>query len=63
MSGNTIDKIAVRINAGKTTPAVTAPMANDYANVIVPKKYRKKKPSRDFSPSGSATKRACDFSF
>ncbi|KAF2561898.1 hypothetical protein F2Q70_00018558 [Brassica cretica] len=38
MSGNTKDKIAVRNNAGKTTPAATAPMANDYANAIVPKK-------------------------
>ncbi|KAF2599873.1 hypothetical protein F2Q68_00012069 [Brassica cretica] len=61
MSGNTEDKIAVRNNAGKTTPAATASMANDYANAIVPKKNRKK-PSRDFSPTGSATKRACVFS-
>ncbi|KAL0761412.1 hypothetical protein Bca101_077562 [Brassica carinata] len=38
MSGNTKDKIAVRKTAGKTTPAATAPMANDYANAIVPKK-------------------------
>ncbi|KAF2607068.1 hypothetical protein F2Q68_00045167 [Brassica cretica] len=60
MSRNTKDKIAVRNNAGKTTPAATAPMANAYANAIVPKKS--KKPSRDFSPTGSATKRACDFS-
>ncbi|KAL0655178.1 hypothetical protein Bca4012_075762 [Brassica carinata] len=36
MSGNTKDKIAVRNNAGKTTPAATAPMANDYANAIGP---------------------------
>ncbi|KAF2617059.1 hypothetical protein F2Q68_00038770 [Brassica cretica] len=28
MSGNTKEKIAVRNNAGKTTPAATAPMAN-----------------------------------
>ncbi|KAF2610514.1 hypothetical protein F2Q70_00012582 [Brassica cretica] len=62
MSGNTKDKIAVRNNAGKTTPAATAPMANDNANAIVPKPNIKKKPSRDFSPTGSATKRACDFS-
>ncbi|KAF3527580.1 hypothetical protein DY000_02039175 [Brassica cretica] len=32
VSGNTKDKIAVRNNAGKTTPAATAPMANAYAN-------------------------------
>ncbi|KAF3501195.1 hypothetical protein F2Q69_00043061 [Brassica cretica] len=61
MSGNTKDKIAARNTAGKTTPAATAHMANDYANAIVPKK-NKKKPSRDFSPTGSATRRACDFS-
>ncbi|KAF2555217.1 hypothetical protein F2Q68_00014359 [Brassica cretica] len=41
MSGNTKDKIAVCNNAGKTTPAATAPMANAYANAIVPKKNRK----------------------
>ena len=35
MSGNTKDKIAVRNNAGKTTPAPTAPMANAYANATV----------------------------
>ncbi|KAF2553812.1 hypothetical protein F2Q68_00034214 [Brassica cretica] len=35
MSGNTKDKIAVCSNAGKTTPAATAPMANTYANAIV----------------------------
>ncbi|KAF2578819.1 hypothetical protein F2Q68_00004286 [Brassica cretica] len=34
MSGNTKDKIAVRNNAGKTTPAAIAHMANDYANAI-----------------------------
>ena len=62
MSGNTKDKIAVRNNAGKTTPAATAHMANDYANAIVPKKKIEKKPSLDFSPTGSATRRACDFS-
>ncbi|KAL0646223.1 hypothetical protein Bca4012_044514 [Brassica carinata] len=43
MSGNTKDKIAVRKNAGKTTPAATAHMANDYANTIVPKKKNLKK--------------------
>ncbi|KAF2591042.1 hypothetical protein F2Q70_00039261 [Brassica cretica] len=35
MSGNTKDKILVRNNAGKTTPAATAPMANAYANAVV----------------------------
>ena len=35
MSGNTKDKIAVCNNAGKTTPAATAPMANAYANATV----------------------------
>ncbi|KAF2539042.1 hypothetical protein F2Q68_00021245 [Brassica cretica] len=38
MSGNTKEKITVCNNAGKTTPAATAPMANAYANAIVPKK-------------------------
>ncbi|KAF3532734.1 hypothetical protein DY000_02039787 [Brassica cretica] len=32
MYGNTKDKIAVRNNAGKTTPAAIAPMAYAYAN-------------------------------
>uniref|UniRef100_A0A0D3CF11 DUF4283 domain-containing protein n=1 Tax=Brassica oleracea var. oleracea TaxID=109376 RepID=A0A0D3CF11_BRAOL len=49
-SGNKKYKIAVRNNADKTTPAATAPMANAYANTIVPKKKKSKKPSRDFSP-------------
>ncbi|KAL0678268.1 hypothetical protein Bca4012_006249 [Brassica carinata] len=35
ISGNTKDEIAVRNNAGKTTPAATAPMANAYANATV----------------------------
>ncbi|KAF3560579.1 hypothetical protein DY000_02015114 [Brassica cretica] len=35
MYGNTKDKIAFRKNAGKTTPAATAPMANAYANATV----------------------------
>ncbi|KAF3591164.1 hypothetical protein DY000_02021208 [Brassica cretica] len=35
MSGNTKEKIAVRNNAGKKTPAATAPMANAYANATV----------------------------
>ncbi|KAF3531444.1 hypothetical protein DY000_02036982 [Brassica cretica] len=35
MSGNTKDKIAVCNNAGKTTPADTAPMAKVYANATV----------------------------
>ena len=34
ISGNTKDEIAVRNNAGKTTPAATAPMANAYATVL-----------------------------
>ncbi|KAF2603931.1 hypothetical protein F2Q70_00026369 [Brassica cretica] len=48
MSGNRKDKIAVRNNAGKTTPAATAHMANDYANAIVPKKKSKKKLAATF---------------
>ncbi|KAF2566934.1 hypothetical protein F2Q70_00025996 [Brassica cretica] len=48
MSGNMKDKIAVRNNAGKTIPAVTAPIANTYANDVVLEKNRK--PIRDFSP-------------
>ncbi|KAF2608383.1 hypothetical protein F2Q68_00043232 [Brassica cretica] len=35
MSGNTKDKIAVRNNAGKKTPAAAAPMANAFANATV----------------------------
>ncbi|KAL0836321.1 hypothetical protein Bca101_088210 [Brassica carinata] len=35
MSGNTKDKITVRNNAGKTTPAETSPMANTYANPVL----------------------------
>ncbi|KAL0760102.1 hypothetical protein Bca101_076252 [Brassica carinata] len=35
MSGNTKEKIAVRNNAGKTTPTAAAPMANAYANATV----------------------------
>ncbi|KAF3508414.1 hypothetical protein F2Q69_00007311 [Brassica cretica] len=35
MSGNTKDKIQFRKNAGKTTPAATAPMDNAYANATV----------------------------
>ncbi|KAF3601506.1 hypothetical protein F2Q69_00035618 [Brassica cretica] len=35
MSGNMKEKIAVRNNAGKKTPAATAPMANTYANATV----------------------------
>ena len=49
MSGNTKDKIAVRNNAGNATTAANAPMANTYANAIVPEK-KNRKPSRDFSP-------------
>ncbi|KAF2551723.1 hypothetical protein F2Q68_00034164 [Brassica cretica] len=40
MSGNTKEKIAVRNNAGKTTPAATAPMANAYANATVLEKIK-----------------------
>ncbi|KAF3518821.1 hypothetical protein DY000_02060175 [Brassica cretica] len=47
MSGNTKDKTVVCNNAGKTTPAATALMANPYANATGPEK--KSKPSRDFS--------------
>ncbi|KAF3601562.1 hypothetical protein F2Q69_00034355 [Brassica cretica] len=35
MYGNKKEKIAVRNNAGKKTPAATAPMANAYANATV----------------------------
>ncbi|KAF3580824.1 hypothetical protein DY000_02030046 [Brassica cretica] len=35
MPGNTKEKIALRNNAGKKTPAATAPMANAYANATV----------------------------
>ncbi|KAF3487526.1 hypothetical protein F2Q69_00052600 [Brassica cretica] len=35
MSGNTKEEIAVRNNAGKKTPAATAPMVNAYANATV----------------------------
>ncbi|KAF3543837.1 hypothetical protein DY000_02007587 [Brassica cretica] len=48
MSENKKDKITVRNNAGKTTPAASAPMANAYAKATVLEKI--KKPSRDFSP-------------
>ncbi|KAF3603344.1 hypothetical protein F2Q69_00038455 [Brassica cretica] len=48
MSGNTKEKIAVRNNAGKKTPAATAPMGNAYANATVLEKNEK--PFCDFSP-------------
>ncbi|KAF2534430.1 hypothetical protein F2Q70_00030113 [Brassica cretica] len=35
LSGNTKEKIAVRNNAGKKTPAATATTANAYANATV----------------------------
>ncbi|KAL0789909.1 hypothetical protein Bca101_006155 [Brassica carinata] len=35
MCGNMKDKISVRNNAGTTTPAATAPIANVYANATV----------------------------
>ncbi|KAF2538397.1 hypothetical protein F2Q68_00021622 [Brassica cretica] len=40
MSGLTKDKIVVRNNTGKTTPAATAPMANAYANATVLEKIK-----------------------
>ncbi|KAF2620147.1 hypothetical protein F2Q68_00039734 [Brassica cretica] len=40
MSGNTKDKISVRNNAGKTTPAAIAPMANAYANAAALEKIK-----------------------
>ncbi|KAF2541346.1 hypothetical protein F2Q68_00032047 [Brassica cretica] len=40
MSGNTKEKIAVHNNAGKKTPAATAPMANAYANATVLEKIK-----------------------
>ncbi|KAF3534324.1 hypothetical protein DY000_02039537 [Brassica cretica] len=60
VSGNTKDKIAVRNNAGKTTPAATVPMANAYANA---KFLRKSKTLPRLFATGSAMKRARDFSF
>ncbi|KAF3487655.1 hypothetical protein F2Q69_00052311 [Brassica cretica] len=41
MSGNTKEKITVHNNAGKKTPAATAPMANAYANATVLEKIEK----------------------
>ncbi|KAF3555165.1 hypothetical protein F2Q69_00012448 [Brassica cretica] len=38
MSGNTKEKIAGHDNAGKKTPAATAPLANAYANTTVREK-------------------------
>ncbi|KAF3498856.1 hypothetical protein DY000_02053216 [Brassica cretica] len=40
MSGNTKEKIALHKNAGKTTSAATAPMANAYANATVLEKIK-----------------------
>ncbi|KAF3608360.1 hypothetical protein DY000_02049973 [Brassica cretica] len=40
MFGNTKEKIAVRNNAGKKTPAATPPMANAYANATVLEKIK-----------------------
>ncbi|KAF3560615.1 hypothetical protein DY000_02016001 [Brassica cretica] len=40
MSRNTEKKIAVCNNAGKTTPAATAPMANAYANATILEKIK-----------------------
>ncbi|KAF2616822.1 hypothetical protein F2Q68_00039796 [Brassica cretica] len=49
----------VRNSAGKTTPAATAPMANAYANTIVLEKIEN---LAAIFATGSATKRALDFS-
>ncbi|KAL0749396.1 hypothetical protein Bca101_031399 [Brassica carinata] len=35
MSGKTREKIAVRNNAGKTTPVATAPIANSFGNATI----------------------------
>ena len=59
MSENMKEKIAVRNNAGKKTPAATAPMANAYANATV---REKSKTLLRLFAIGSATKRARDFS-
>ncbi|KAF2544515.1 hypothetical protein F2Q68_00031827 [Brassica cretica] len=59
MFGNKKDKIVVRNNAGKTTPAATAPMANSYANATALDKIENL--AATFRP-GSALKRARDFS-
>ncbi|KAF2610520.1 hypothetical protein F2Q70_00012328 [Brassica cretica] len=45
MSGNTKDKITVRNNPGKTTPAATAPMANTYTNATVLEKIENLAPT------------------
>ncbi|KAF3485746.1 hypothetical protein F2Q69_00053567 [Brassica cretica] len=60
MSGNTKEKIAVRNNAGKKSPAATAPMANAYANATVLEKIENL--AATFA-TGSATKGARDLSF
>ncbi|KAF2600283.1 hypothetical protein F2Q68_00010398 [Brassica cretica] len=60
MSGNTKEKIAVRNNAGKKSPAATAPMANAYANAVVLEKIEN---LLRLFVTGSAIKRARDFSF
>ncbi|KAF3521702.1 hypothetical protein F2Q69_00048216 [Brassica cretica] len=60
MSGNTKEKIAVHNNAGKKTPAATAPMANAYANATV---REKSKTLLRLFATGGAMKRARDFSF
>ncbi|KAF3571717.1 hypothetical protein F2Q69_00059757 [Brassica cretica] len=60
MSANTKEKIAVRNNAGKKTPAATAPMANAYANATV---LEKSKTLLRLFATGSAMRRARDFSF
>ncbi|WZZ08474.1 hypothetical protein YC2023_094395 [Brassica napus] len=59
MFGNTKVKIAVRNNAGKTTPAATAPMANAYANATVLEKIENLAATFQYR---KLTKRARDFS-
>ncbi|KAL0730460.1 hypothetical protein Bca4012_026553 [Brassica carinata] len=59
ISKNMKDKLAAHINTGKTTPAVTAPMANAYANAAVLEKIknllatlRHRKSTKTSSPYG-----------
>ncbi|KAL0734294.1 hypothetical protein Bca4012_010504 [Brassica carinata] len=50
MFGNMEDEVAGPINVGKTILAVTAPLANAWANAAVLEKIEKRKPSRSFPP-------------
>ncbi|KAF3534180.1 hypothetical protein DY000_02038818 [Brassica cretica] len=59
MSGNTKEKIAVRSNAGKKTLAATAPLRL----WPTPQFLRKSKTLLRLFATGSAMKRARDFSF